>query len=272
MPLVDNWLPPSRENWELTVRVFQFFPLITLIQWAHDFYPAGKTSIVSPFNIPGKIGWITMEAPGFITLLYIMFTLPGELGLKGALPLGNWLMASLFTIHYIYRSLIGPLLNPSMSPMHPIVWLGALSFQLANGLSLGGYLGGHGPTSAGAWDSLRMQAGTVLWAAGLLGNIWHDDELRSIRRGKGKQGVDKVYAIPQGGLFRYILYPHFLCEWIEWLGYWIIGGWACIPARTFLVNEITTMLPRAVAGRRWYIQRFGREKVGGKKAIFPGAI
>ena len=36
-----------------------------------------------------------MEAPGFITLLYIVFTLPDQLGIR-QLPRANWLMALLF--------------------------------------------------------------------------------------------------------------------------------------------------------------------------------
>ena len=55
----------------------------------------GKTSTESRFNVPGKIGWATMEAPGFITLLYIMVTLPAQNGIK-SLPMANWLMAGLF--------------------------------------------------------------------------------------------------------------------------------------------------------------------------------
>jgi hypothetical protein len=36
-----------------------------------------------------------MEGPGFLTLLYIMFTLPEEQGIA-ELPWGNWIMAGLF--------------------------------------------------------------------------------------------------------------------------------------------------------------------------------
>jgi len=28
MAIVENWIPPSRENWELIVYLFQFFPLV----------------------------------------------------------------------------------------------------------------------------------------------------------------------------------------------------------------------------------------------------
>lgn len=55
----------------------------------------GKSSIESRLNIPGKIGWAMMESPGFLTLLYIMFTLPGENNIR-SLPTANWLMAGLF--------------------------------------------------------------------------------------------------------------------------------------------------------------------------------
>lgn len=55
----------------------------------------GKTSATSKFNIPGKIAWLTMEVPGFLTVLYIMYTLPDEIGLVG-LPWENTAMGGLF--------------------------------------------------------------------------------------------------------------------------------------------------------------------------------
>ena len=55
----------------------------------------GKTSTASTLNIPGKIGWATMEAPGFITLLYIVYSLPKQEGIE-KLPFMNYTMAGLF--------------------------------------------------------------------------------------------------------------------------------------------------------------------------------
>jgi 3-oxo-5-alpha-steroid 4-dehydrogenase 1 len=140
----------------------------------------------------------------------------------------------------------------------------------------------------------RMELGLMIWALGFIGNIFHDDELREIRRaaarnqkkraaeaekstGKGKaadgkKGVDKVYMIPRNGLFNYIFYPHYLLEWVEWSGFWVMAGLGCVPARNFVVNEIATMLPRAVQGKAWYVERFGKEKVGGRKAVIPGIL
>ncbi|KAL9100398.1 MAG: hypothetical protein Q9163_004220 [Psora crenata] len=177
-----------------------------------------------------------------------------------------------------------------MSPMHFIVWLSALSFQLINATSIGGWLGGFGPVTREDWQGAgpRVEVGMMIWAVGLMATMYHDDELREIRRAaarnqkrrqdakagdeKSKKGVDKVYMIPENGLFRVILHPHYFCEWIEWCGFWMVGGWACVPARIFVVNEVATMLPRALQGKRWYVERFGKEKIGAKKAVIPGVI
>lgn len=88
----------------------------------------------------------------------------------------------------------------------------------------------------------------------------------------GKKGVDKVYVVPKNGFFKWILYPHYLFEWMEWTGFWIMGGWNFVPGRTFVINEISTMLPRAIQGKNWYVERFGKEKVGSRWAVIPGII
>ncbi|KAH8821239.1 3-oxo-5-alpha-steroid 4-dehydrogenase-like protein [Xylogone sp. PMI_703] len=275
MVIIENWIPPSRQNWDLIAYLFQWFPLVTLVQWAVTYYPAGKTSVESRFNIPGRIGWVTMEVPGFITLLYILYTLPEELGIK-QLPWQNTLMAYLFVLHYIYRAILYPLLAPSMSPIHPLIWFFAVCFQLMNGIQIGGWLSGYGPVSTSQFPSSTPQFlfGGSVFFIGLFGNIFHDSILRSMRSEENRNGekVEKHYVIPEGGLFTWILYPHYLCEWIEWCGYWIMGGKRFTPGRTFVFNEVSTMLPRAVQGKQWYLKRFGKEKVANRKSIIPGIL
>lgn len=128
----------------------------------------------------------------------------------------------------------------------------------------------------------------MIWAVAFLSNIFHDDELREIRRVAAREqqqraksvgekqkdngGVQKVYHVPGTGLFTLVLYAHYLSEWIEWGGYWIMGGVTFVPGRVFLVNEVATMLPRAVQGRTWYLERFGQAKVGNRKAVIPGLL
>ncbi|KAK4549723.1 hypothetical protein LTR36_005024 [Oleoguttula mirabilis] len=285
--LVPGWYPPTREHWELISYLWQFFPVFTAVQWLTNFYPQGKTSVDSKFNLPGKWAWCLMEVPGMLTVLYCMLTIPRQEHLAG-LPWANWTMAFVYTVHYVYRAVLSPLLlNPSMSPIHPFVFVSAFAWQVANGLSIGGWLAGYGPTTVYDWAGhlYYIEIGLVIWGWGFLGNMFHDDDLREIRRSalrrqketaarenKPVEGVDKLYMLPKNGLFHYVLFPHYLCEWFEWAGFWMVGGLHCVPARSFLLNEIATMLPRAMQGRRWYIEKFGKEKVGSRKAVIPGLL
>lgn len=175
-----------------------------------------------------------------------------------------------------------------MSPIHPLPWLGALAFQLCNATCIGGWLAGYGPTTLHDWTGrvYEIQIGMTIFGFGLLANMWHDDDLREIRRASARKqkqreqkgekndqrGVDKVYMMPKNGLFKAVLFPHYLFEWIEWAGWWIIGGPNCVPARIFLINEISAMLPRALQGKQWYLEKFGKEAVGNRKAIIPGLL
>ena len=133
-----------------------------------------------------------------------------------------------------------------------------------------------------------MEVGMMIWGTGLLFNILHDEDLREIRRAsrrkqiklqeeakkQGKKGdeevkVEKVYMMPKNLLFQKVLYAHYLFEWMEWCGWWMMGGWGFTPGRIFVVNEIAVMLPRAIQGKRWYVENFGKEKVGGRNAVIP---
>ncbi|KAH8205674.1 hypothetical protein TruAng_000168 [Truncatella angustata] len=225
-----------------------------------------------------------MECPGFITLLYIMNTLSAEHGITD-LPWQNKVLAGLFVLHYTYRAVIFPIIQPSMSPIHLFVWVAALAFQFLNATCLGSWLAAYGPTTQAEWRAegftvLRFAIGLVVFYIGLTGNYFCDEELREIRRkeqrrqerlsGQGQKGIGKHYSIPQNGLFKHMLYPHYFMEWVEWLGFWIAAGWSCGPARAFLINEFFSMFPRAVSGKKWYIEKFGEEKIRRKYAVIPG--
>ncbi|RYP83958.1 hypothetical protein DL769_001264 [Monosporascus sp. CRB-8-3] len=285
MAIVQNWLPASRENYETLLFWWKFYPLMASLQWVCSWYGMGKTSVNSRFNIPGRIAWLTMEVPGFMTLLYYMKTLPAQYGITD-LPWQNKVLAGLFVIHYTYRAIIFPLIQPSMSPIHAIIWINSVIFQVCNGSALGGWLAAYGPTTREAWaaqsSTLQFAVGLVLFYVGLTGNYFSDEELREIRRNemrrqeklkeKGQRSIEKHYEVPDNGLFKYMLYPHYFMEWVEWLGYWTAAGFSCAPARCFLLNEVFAMLPRAVSGRKWYKEKFGEEKIKGNPKAFMDSV
>ncbi|KAK5656234.1 hypothetical protein OQA88_4995 [Cercophora sp. LCS_1] len=280
--LIPNWYPPSQENYNLIISLWKWYPLFCSTQWLTTWYGMGKTSVTSRLNLPGRVGWLTMECPGFLTLLYTVNSLS-----QGNLPWQNQVLAALFVIHYAYRAILFPLIQPSMSPIHVTIWASAIMFQVTNGLCIGSWLAAYGPTTAEQWRETasvgQFALGVGLFYVGLAANYYHDDELREIRRREMRRKekkarengvdvgkVDKHYEIPEAGLFKVVLYPHYFVEWVEWFGFWMAGGWGFIPARCFFLNEVAAMLPRAVRGRQWYADKFGEERIKGRWAVVPG--
>ena len=262
----------------------------------------GKTSSDSRFNLPGRYAWAVVELVGPVNLLYIIFALPSKLNptpsattsfLGTGLPAQNEIMACLYLLHYLNRAILSPLvLNPSMSPIHPLVTVFMGIFQFTNSTSVATWL---------VYTTMNVDmknrniisfgsfVGIILFLLGLAGNIWTESMLYEMRRGAAKRKAksegkaivtyDKVYVIPPAeGFFKHILYPHYVLEWVEWTGYLILGGiwglgWGSRSAAFwFLVNEFATMLPRAVTGRKWYEQKFGKRAVGGRAAAIPRPV
>src|SRR5438034_8086000 len=118
-----------------------------------------------------------------------------------------------------------------MSPIPPLVWISAVCFQVTNATQIAGFLAGYGPIDSTDWAGrfATVTVGLIAFVVGLAGNIYHDEELRELRRiaarkqkerelSRGgdegnKESWKKVYMLPENGLFKFILYPHYFCEW-----------------------------------------------------------
>ncbi|EXJ63199.1 hypothetical protein A1O7_03646 [Cladophialophora yegresii CBS 114405] len=305
LPSLGEFFPPTPRAAKLALDIFRLYIPVSIAQWTPlgRLQAMGKTSYAtSRFNLPGRYAWAAAELVGPINLIYILTTLPSKLrpppevatrSLVLGLPIQNVILACLYLLHYVNRALVSPLyLNPSMSPIHVFVTIFMMVFQFTNSTSIATWL---------VYSVLDVEAGSrpivsfgsiigvTMFLLGLAGNIWTETRLYEMRRGaarrkakaEGKAVVtyDKVYVIPPvEGFFKHILYPHYVLEWLEWSGYWLLGGiwglgWGSNSAAFwFLVCEIATMLPRAVTGRKWYEAKFGKRAVGGRAAAIPGPI
>ncbi|KAL3959549.1 hypothetical protein ACCO45_004666 [Purpureocillium lilacinum] len=276
MAIIEGWLPPTRAHYDLILRVWQFaFPPLASIQWLVRWYPMGKTSVASRLNLPGRVAWMTMEAPGFLTLLYLMSTMPERHGIDD-LPWQNRVLGGLFVIHYSYRAIAFPSCSPPWRPSTPSSGPPpcASSSSTPPASAPGCPPTGPSPPTPGPRSRSLPQfaLGMLLFYVGLAGNF---STTRSCARFAAAPPPSSASSSPptaKAGLFRYMLYPHYFCEWVEWLGFVMAAGWTCAPAWAFLVNEVVSMLPRAVNGKRWYVERFGADKVGKKWAIIPGVL
>ncbi|KAL1981516.1 hypothetical protein VTN96DRAFT_2497 [Rasamsonia emersonii] len=345
LPSLAAFFPPTPEAYAFQLRIFQYFPLVTISQWFSSYHPAGKTSLPRDrFNIPGRVAWCLMELVGPVQLVYILARLPQQqpnIVSLSSLPLWNKIAAALYVVHYFNRAVVNPLfVAPSISPVRADVFLFAAFFNWLNSACLGAWLVGYRanvegfntvpvPSSSselGPVQRILPYVGLAIFTIGMVGNILSERTLWRLRREEAhrraaaaaekdkkettttttttkKNPYSKVYVIPPPkGLFRWILYPHYALEWLEWFGFVLIGTAATttttttttppiklapwlipfaklaeklhlplpLPALVFVLNIISTMLPQARRGRKWYAEKFGKEAVAGRSATIPG--
>lgn len=194
----------------------------------------------SVLSIDGIKSWIVMELVSPLSFLLTAYLHPFS---PTPLPLPSLsrpalgikpqsVLAALYLVHYFNRALVSPLRSPSRSKSHLVVVMSAIVFNAPNGFLLAAFLSSASTAAylSDAPRSPRFWAGLALWAAGFVGNVYHDEILLNIRRkaiakGKAKELEDGKcarqphYAIPHGGLYSLISFPNYLCEWIEWFGF-----------------------------------------------------
>ena len=259
----------------------------------------------------GIKAWVIMESTSFITCIFAYMTSPLSFKHYGHSPeisLSNptAVLSGLFLIHYTNRAFISPVRTPTRSKFHIIVPLFAITYTMVNGTLIGSYL--SSPEAAtfltNAYSRPLFWFGVGLWAFGFVGNIVHDEILFNLRRNaqirdntasddkaeeedseaeddtankKEKEQEKKPhYAIPYGYLYRFISYPNYFCEWLEWLGFALASS--PIPTFSnlntyqapwiFLLTEVAAMLPRAYRGHQWYHDRFPNYPKE-RKAVVP---
>lgn len=171
-----------------------------------------------------------------------------------ALSVPTKLLVGLYATHYLNRSTIYPLRTPSKrAPMHFIVFLASVVFNVLNGSLLGTWMGGRtlptligneGAVPAAAVRSPLFWLGVGLWTAGFAGNIFHDNILYNLRR-PGKDGKQPPrYSIPNGGLYSWpfggISLPSYFCEWVEWTGFALACSCVAPPPALPIFDSTTT--------------------------------
>jgi len=107
----------------------------------------------------------------------------------------------------------------------------------------------------------RFLLGVVLYYGGAALNRHADRRLQLL---SGSGGAE--YAYPQNGLFRWISWPNYLGEIIQWFG-WAIALWA-FPGLLFALWTVANLLPRARSHHLWYRNNFD-EYPRDRKALIP---
>jgi 3-oxo-5-alpha-steroid 4-dehydrogenase 1 len=212
------------------------------------FGPAKSALGVSP-----RLGWFLMELPA--TLSFWFFYLRGPRALETT-PL---VLAALWTLHYLNRGFLFPLLMrvPKNAPntFGALVWVTGICVTTTHGYLNGTFDSRLGAHFTDAWlIDPRFLGGLAIYAAGLVLNVHSDAVLRNLRSKDEVERAEKVYRIPYGGGFRLVTSPSYLGELLMWTGF-SIYTWG-LPGLFILGITAANLIPRAISTHRWYLARF----------------
>jgi protein-S-isoprenylcysteine O-methyltransferase Ste14 len=196
-------------------------------------------------GMPARWGWLLMEAPAAI----VMPALALPVVVHEAWAQGGLLVA-LWVLHYGHRGFVFPFRLRSSRPMPLVVALVGLGFNVVNGWLVATGLTRFGPELGHAsLLSPRVLAGAALFVLGLAVNWDADARLLRLRRERSDG-----YAIPSGGLYRYVSCPNYFGELVEWAGFALASG--SLAALAFFVWSAANLAPRARAHHLWYRAQF----------------
>ncbi len=175
-----------------------------------------KSLWMSPsLNVDGQRAWIIMELPSLIIFCRTFWNdTHTKHQIVSDFRAPSSVLAALYAMHYINRALISPLRTTSRSPSHLGVFVSGILFNILNASLMGEYIGAlsNAPNLfvGSFWHSPAFLSGLILFVAGFISNVWHDEVLLKLRKTRNKRDVSSGgrYKIPHGGLYRFISYVH----------------------------------------------------------------
>ncbi|MCA0932938.1 DUF1295 domain-containing protein [Lutimonas saemankumensis] len=205
-------------------------------------------------QISNKAGWIIMEAPSFLVILYFFLTSDQSTFAS--------MLSILWLLHYFNRTFIFPFRIRTKGKQMPVIIVAsAIFFNLINA-GLNGYFLAHFESySNSSFTEWTFFLGILLFLGGFIINQISDHKLIHLRKPS-----ETGYKIPKGFLFKYISCPNLFGELIQWSGFAMMA-WN-LPALTFLVWTCANLIPRATKHHSWYKSHFS-EYPTNRKALIP---
>ena len=208
-------------------------------------------------KLANRAGWIIMEAPSLLIILYFYLT-SDQSAYAG-------LLSILWIIHYTNRTLVYPFRIRTRGKKMPwVIVLSAIFFNCVNAGLNGYFLAHFDPYDTSYFMNWNFYAGIALFVSGFLTNQISDHILIHLRK-PGESG----YKIPNGFLFKYVSCPNLFGELMQWSGFAIMA-WN-YPALSFLIWTGANLIPRALGHHRWYKKHFD-DYPENRKSMIPGIL
>ncbi len=204
-------------------------------------------------SLDPRLGWMLMELPATIAFWATYFRGPNRFEPFPLFVLFVW------TCHYANRGFIMPALMrvPKGQKSGFGLMVVVIGWVVT---SLHGYLNArwattfHPEPGASWFTDPRFLVGVTLYYGGLAANIHADHVVRSLRTKDEVARGERIYRMPEGGLFRWVTNASYFAELVFWAGF-AIFTWS--PAGVYILAiSAANLVPRAVQTHRWYKEKF----------------
>jgi hypothetical protein len=210
-------------------------------------------------TVPARLGWFLFESVALVAFWWFYWQGPRAHELVPRVFLALW------SLHYVHRAWLQPLLSRSDKRMPLLVVTSAIAFNVLNTWLNARSLTEFGPIYETSWLwSFRFLYGMLLFFTGFAVNRWADWQLARLRARSGGR-----YAVPSGGLFEEISCPNYFGECMMWMG-WAVATWS-LAGLSFALFTAANLIPRAVSHHAWYRRTFP-EYPRRRKAVIPGLL
>lgn len=98
--------------------------------------------------------------------------------------------------------------------------------------------------------------GSIIFFLGEFGNSYCHFKLKAFRKERRQQSFSEKsqHVIPHGFLFEFVSCPHYLCEIVSWIGFFI-ATWT-LPSALFLLATILTLVTYSYKKHKAYQEEF----------------
>ncbi|XVE90204.1 hypothetical protein DITRI_Ditri20bG0060200 [Diplodiscus trichospermus] len=206
----------------------------------------------SKVKLSSRLGMVMVYTPAFLAGVSSFFIFPDE-GFR------SLLLKSAISIHFfkrIFESLFVHQYSGGMALDTVIVIL--LSYFASSVFMI---IAQHLTMGQPEPQIDLKNPGILLFVMGISGNFYHHYLLSKLRS-KGS----KEYKIPKGGLFEFVICPHYLFEVLVFWGFAFISQTLC--SFSFALGTTFYLMGRSYATKRWYLSKF-EDFPKGLKAMIP---
>lgn len=232
--------------------LYSFFLLLALGVGPAEYFGSSMMNY-SKFRtgkgISGRTGMVILYFLPFAAITFV------ALPYLPVASLVQWMVYLAVAFHFVKRVLESLFVHKYAGKIDLFTTFAIAGFySLAAGMI--GWLNRNPLSVPDAW----FYIGISLYIIGMAGNFYHHKLLADLR----KNSLD--YFIPKGGLFEYVVCPHYLFEILIWLGIALLSRH--LVAWIILLFIVLYLVTRSLRALKWYHEKF-QDFPKDRKAILP---